>query len=172
MRSYRSKIQRYTGLVLLIASGGLQAGEYSAVQAPELARWLEAAKDRPVVVDARGPAAYRTGTIPGALDAGSNPAGFRLDGSRSAIVLLLPQGYDSRQRVSWTHRLEKAGRRVHVLDGGLPAWRRAGYAVEIPEEQLTRTPGNVPFVIPRGICENKPPIQMFRSGSSRVGVAR
>ncbi len=48
-----------------------------------------------------------------------------------------------------------------MLKGGVPAWQRARLAVEMPEQGLTR-PGTVPFIIPRGICENETPIQVFR----------
>ncbi len=161
VRSCGSRIQRYAGLLLLVISGTLEARGYGVVQAPELARWLGTAEDRLLVVDVRERAAYRTGTIPGALYAGSDPAGFLPDGRGGAVVLLISHPPDSQRLGDWVRRFGNAGHRVHVLEGGLPAWGRAGYTVETPQEYLAR-PGNVPFVIPRGICENKPPIQAFR----------
>lgn len=157
----RLGISRCVALLFLLLVGHSQAAPYGEVAAAELARWLKGADSLPVVLDIRGRTAYQAGTIPGTTYAGANPAGFLPTGSVGPVVLLTSHPYDPSTVLAWVYRLANAGHRVHVLKGGMAAWQRARFTVETPEQGLTR-PGTVPFVIPRGICENKKPIQVFR----------
>lgn len=147
-------------VALLFLSAAAAAG-YLPVAAPVLARWLMLAEHPPLVLDIRGPGAYRKGTVPGAINAGSDSAGFLPRGDDQPVVLVPSQPPEPAQLDAWQRRLTQAGHRVHVLAGGLPAWRRAGLRVEVPTDSHTRA-GMVPFVIPRGLCEQKKPVQSFR----------
>jgi rhodanese-related sulfurtransferase len=153
--------RRFFVLIVLLSLVAVPVHAYELLNAPDLAHWLTRAQDAPLVLDVRGPAEYRQGTLPGAVNAGSDPAGFLPPGDGQAIVLVLPQPADPAQLEAWQRRLTSAGHRVHVLAGGLSAWRRAGLAMETPVDSHAR-PGMVPFVVPRGICEHKEPAQTFR----------
>jgi rhodanese-related sulfurtransferase len=122
-----------------------------------LARWLDG-RDPPLLLDVRRRVDYLQGTIPGALDAGTDPAGFLPDSRGGEVVLLTD---DDTQTESWRVRLTAFGYRVHVLRGGLVAWRAAGLPAEQPAGGFIR-PGTVPFVIPRGICEMNEPAEVFK----------
>lgn len=156
----RQKWQTFVPLGLLLLAAG-PADAYEWVNAPDLARWLTQAHGAPLVLDVRGPAEYQQGTLPDAINAGSDPAGFLPPGDRRPVVLVPSHPYDRARLEAWQQRLRRAGHPVHVLAGGLSAWRRAGLAVETPADSQAR-PGMVPFVVPRGICEHKEPVQTFR----------
>ena len=121
-----------------------------------LSKWLDE-HDPPLLLDVRDRAAYRDGTLPGALDAGTDPAGFLPDSRGGDVVLVLS---DDAQLAPWRLRLTDFGYRVHVLAGGMSAWRAAGFPVQRPETEFVR-PGTVPFVVPRGICEINEPAEVF-----------
>jgi len=147
------------GLRVLLLSMGLDAawgGELLSIGPEALAKWLDE-PEPPIVLDVRGRAAYLQGTVAGALDAGTDPAGFLPDSRGGDAVLILAEGA---RLESWRARLTHHGYRVHVLAGGMPAWSVAGFSVERPEQGFVR-PGTVPFVIPRGICELNEPAQVF-----------
>ncbi len=57
-------------------------------------------------------------------------------------------------------RLRAAGCRVARLDGAARDWVAAGFAAPSRPRKPLR-PGDVPFVIPRGLCESNPPAQVF-----------
>ena len=150
------RVSRAAILLLVATVAGADAVKVSA---EELMRWLDQAEP-PLLLDIRGREAYLSGTLPGALDAGSNPAGYLPD-NRGGEVVLITGVPPPRNLAGWTRRLERVGHRVHVLAGGLAAWRAAGGEVVDPEESFTR-PGSVPFVIPRGLCEMNEPAQVYR----------
>ncbi len=141
---------------------GAGASEVPAsVSASELARRLQQGADAPLVLDVRGDEAVRDGTIPDALNVGTNPEGFLPPATNQLIVLLVSQPVDPALVRAWAGRLQAAGHPVSVLEGGLPAWRAAGLTVA-PREQSYVRPGTVPFVVPRGLCEMNEPAQEFR----------
>jgi rhodanese-related sulfurtransferase len=144
---------------LLLSAVG---GEPPATVTPaELSAWLEARPADVVVLDIRGSPAYRRGTIEGAMDVGSDPAKAVTDGRRGIVVLLAEEPSDLALVVRWTDKLRRAGHTVRVLAGGLPAWQAAGLPVVEPTRGLVR-PGTVPFVIPRGLCESRDPVQEYK----------
>ncbi len=149
-------------MVLCFWLSGAGVGEVPAsVSASELARRLQQGADPPLVLDVRGDQAMRDGTIPGALNVGTNPDGFLPPATNQLIVLLVSQPVDPALVRAWAGRLQAAGHPVSVLEGGLPAWRAAGLTVA-PREQSYVRPGTVPFVVPRGLCEMNEPAQEFR----------
>lgn len=150
--------RRLAPLLLFVSLGGLSAlgAEFEPIGPVALSSWLSRA-DAPLVLDARGRDAYREGTIGGALDAGTDPAGFLPDSRGGEVVLILPEGIPVEP---WRRRLADFGYRIHVLTGGLAAWRTAGLPEERPAAAFVR-PGTVPFVIPRGLCELNEPAQVF-----------
>jgi len=133
-----------------------EEGAVPMIAPDQLSTWLDGA-DPPLLLDVRGRVAYRAGSLPGALDAGADPAGFLPDGRGGDVVLLMEEGAPTEP---WHARLANFGYRVHVLAGGLEAWRAAGLPTSIAEASFVR-PGTVPFVIPRGICEMNEPAEVF-----------
>ena len=142
---------------LLLGSGDLSAC-WPGVSPGQLQAWLDTA-DPPLILDVRGRAAYRAGTLAGALDGGVEPSGFLPDGG-GGLVLLLPEGASEQLVEVWFARLTDAGHQVWILEGGIAGWVEAGGSVEIPQSTYTR-PGSVPFLIPRGLCEGGSPSQVF-----------
>lgn len=135
------------------SQGPLQIG------ADQLRAWQDA-PDPPLLLDVRGRQAYLSGSLPGALNAGSDPLGYLPDHSGEPVVLLMPAEPNPLLVESWTTRLTDAGHQVWLLSGGMAAWIDAGGQVEIPETAYTR-PGRVPFLIPKGLCEGGEPAQVF-----------
>jgi hypothetical protein len=134
--------------------------ETRTITAEQLAVWLES-EDPPLVLDARGRDAHGERTISGALDVGTDPAGYLPDGRGGTVVLMMLEGNTvPDMRAAWIDRLEKWRHRVYVLVGGPDAWHDAGLPVEYPGNSYT-VPGTVPFVIPRGICEMNEPAGRF-----------
>lgn len=133
------------------------ANDIGAISAAELVR---RASERvpPLILDLRDADAYSAGTIPGALRGGFDPEGFLPDGRGGTAVLIEPG--DASRQAAWARRLRGAGYAVFVLEGGFSAWRAAGLPVETPGSFAV--PGTVPFIIPRGLCEQNEPAQEYR----------
>ncbi len=135
---------------------------------PVHVEWLKAAGKQVTVLDLRGEEAYHQGTIPGALLATSLPdaANELADNIQSGkmngpVILLMNEPVEQKLLSSWQKILLGAGYQVKLLDGGMKAWRAAGYEVSAPEAHYTK-PGSVPFVVPLGLCERKEPVQKYR----------
>ena len=145
----------------LFMTGVVGAGqEWQTVTAIQLNDWLQ--QSRPLLVlDLRTAQLYRSGTIPGAMYAGSDPMGFLPDSRRGSIVLITDKAVTGQQLRQWLKRLREGGHHVFLLQGGIAAWQQAGFAVEQPVTQNIR-PGTVPYVIPRGLCELNEPAQVFK----------
>jgi rhodanese-related sulfurtransferase len=143
--------------LLALALAAPTGGQPTSTLDPKaLSAWL--VQDAPpLLLDTRGRAAYLAGTILGALDAGTDPAGYLPDSRGGNVVLILESGADP---ASWTARLAAFGYQAQILAGGLPAWRAAGLPVVNPEASFAR-PGSHPFVIPRGLCEMNTPADRF-----------
>lgn len=111
----------------------LPFGRVPEISPDELHRWLE--EDRPVqVVDARTELEYTQGTIgqarhaavtemPGVMEQ------LELDPNRPVVMLCL-SGHRSRPGTRW---LRARGYEAYSLQGGVFAWRRAGYPVQEPK---------------------------------------
>jgi len=147
-------------LLVLLLLPLLARGAAEGIEPHALFRWLEGAEP-PLVIDARGRAAYLTATIPGALDAGRDPAGYLPDGRGGPVVLILAENSEPERIAAWVRRLERASHRVYLLTGDMSAWIGAGLPVENPEASFVR-PGTVPFIIPRGICEMNEPAEEYK----------
>ncbi|KQY34851.1 MULTISPECIES: pyridoxal-phosphate dependent enzyme [Nocardia] len=87
---------------------------------------------RPTVVDTRGAMAYRVGHVPGALNIRDDQLdemltqGVPFPRSRP-VVFVCPVGETSLRFAALAHR---AGYAAFSLEGGIVAWRDAGYAME------------------------------------------
>lgn len=143
-------------MLLSLQTAVVRAGEIRSIEPVTLVAWLEQ-KDPPLILDIRGRSAYLEGTLSGALDAGTDPAGFLPDGRGGDVVLLPASNQDLEP---WQARLADYGYQVYVLGGEVADWHAAGLLVESPEASFVR-PGTVPFVIPRGICELNEPAEVF-----------
>ena len=142
----------------LLTNHGEVAAQRSKVSAETLTTWLNSSNP-PLVLDVRGRTAYRSGTVPSAIDGGTDPMGF-LPGGGDSIVLLLADKADDTLIDAWFNRLTDAGHQVWILEKGLPGWVEAGGEVVEPETIYTK-PGTVPFLIPKGLCEGGEPSQVF-----------
>jgi rhodanese-related sulfurtransferase len=114
----------------------------------------------PLVLDVRGSAAYLAGTIPGSIDAGTDPRGFLPDGRPGEAVLIMDPATSAAEAARWFDRLTGYQLSVSILKDGLAAWRARGLPVETPLESFQR-PGQTPFTIPRGLCETNTPAKQF-----------
>lgn len=143
------------------ATGALGAGgEWQTVTAGKLHDWLQQARPL-LILDLRSEQSYRAGTIPGAMFPGSDPMGFLPDNRHGSIVLISGSTLTGEQLQRWVERVRKGGHDVFLLEGGIAAWRQAGFDLERPDTQNIR-PGTVPYVIPRGLCELNEPAQVFK----------
>lgn len=109
-------------------------GRVPEIKPAELHRWLE--EGRPLqVVDARTGLEYQQGTIGRALhapvtDMPHSMEHLDLDASRPVVVLCL-SGHRSRPGTRW---LLAHGLQAYSLRGGVLAWRKAGYPLQLPKE--------------------------------------
>ena len=114
-------------------------------------KWLKDNLNKIVVVDANAPDVYAKGHVPGAInitwqmlsnmapkqgevgwgvvlgkdELGAKIASFGLDGCKTIVVYNDPKGLGEEGRVLWM--LKIAGiKDVRLLNGGIPAWKRAG----------------------------------------------
>ena len=110
----------------------LPLGRVPEIAPAEFKRWLE--DGRPLqVVDARTGLEYRQGTIGKANHASvtempGSMARQKLDPSVPVVVLCL-SGHRSLPGVRW---LRARGYEAYSLQGGVLAWKKAGYGVEAP----------------------------------------
>jgi rhodanese-related sulfurtransferase len=87
----------------------------------------------PVIVDARGRDEYATSHIPGAVNIPVAELPDRLDelpADRPVVTYCMMQHRGSSRGERAAAFLQEHGRQAQVLDGGLPAWRAAGFEVE------------------------------------------
>lgn len=146
---------------IILAAPASSLCEPTGISPAQLAGLLGENGKVPLVLDVRGREAHREGTVPGAVHVGTNPAGFLPPASDMPVVLVLSEPYDPAYLQAWARRLEDAGLSVRWLEGGLPAWRAAGFSLAKPEHAY-RKPGTVPFIVPRGLCEMEAPAQEFK----------
>lgn len=150
-------IRSFLWLAISIGMGSAWCDNLPQVDPTTLNAWLSG-QDPPLLLDVRPRSEYLAGTIPGALDAGSDPEGFLPDAQGGLVVLLTAE---STPLALWHNRLSAFGYEIRVLKNGMAAWRAAGLPVEVPQAEFVR-PGTVPFVIPRGICEMNEPAEVYR----------
>lgn len=109
-------------------------GSVPEISPAELHRWLE--EGRPLqVVDARTGLEYHQGTIGQARHAPvtnmpQSMESLSLDSSKPVVVLCL-SGHRSRPGTRW---LRARGIQAYSLRGGVMAWRKAGYKLQLPKE--------------------------------------
>lgn len=110
----------------------LPFGQVPEVTPAEFKRWLD--EDRPLqIVDARSGLEFRQGTIGGASHAPVTEMPWsmkrqKLDPATPVVVLCL-SGHRSLPGVRW---LRARGYEAYSLQGGVLAWKKAGYGVETP----------------------------------------
>lgn len=75
-------------------------------------------------------------------------------------VLVADETTDADEEKQVTDRLRAAGCKVTRLAGSAKDWIAAGLAAPSRPRKRVR-PGDVPFVVPRGLCESNPPAQVF-----------
>lgn len=113
------------------------------------------------VIDVRERVAYLSGTVTGAVHAGTAPEGYIGDG-RGGPVLVITQGDASAELLEqWEERLSTFGHDpIYFLDGGFASWVKVDGPVHLPEGAFA-IPGTLPFVIPRGLCELNTPAKVY-----------
>ena len=147
-------------LVLSLLAAVIHAQEsWQSITPHTLQAWIRAGKNLEII-DARGKSAFQSGTIQGAVNAGSDPSGYLSPNHSDPIVLIVSYPVDSAVTMQWISRLQHYTGQVSVLSGGIDAWLAQGGVLIEPESYYTR-PGTVPFLIPRGLCEDGEPAQVF-----------
>lgn len=81
-------------------------------------------------------------------------------GGKCLAVLIIDQTSGAREVAVTLERFGQAGCTLHHLSGDAADWIAAGLAVPSAPRGTVR-PGEVPFVIPRGLCEPGEPVQIF-----------
>lgn len=91
----------------------------------------------PAVIDVRAPHHYSAGHIPGARNAPTGHGATAAQGVPPDRLVVTYCDMRQRAKASQEYRCERVagkaaaqGHRVAVLDGGFPAWRRAGLPIE------------------------------------------
>ena len=91
---------------------------------------LQSKPDTPLVVDVRPNGEYKSGHVAGAVNIPYDKIEKHLDQltqAKNGVVLYCTQGYRTRQAEQTQIELDQAN--VFHLEGGLPAWRQAGYPI-------------------------------------------
>lgn len=158
--------------VLFLAAAGVDAGQSghkgfprgeALITVQELKQLVDAGDPKLVILAAEGTVGYRAGHIPGAYQvdrpdyeappetqngvAGNiiDAAGFadlarRTGIDRDSVVVVYDDKYDA-TRLWWAFAYYGKSD-VRVLDGGVKAWKEAGYPVEILAPDAPKRPGN------------------------------
>lgn len=101
----------------------------AAITAAELMA-LQSKPDAPLVVDVRPNGEYKSGHVAGAVNIPYDKMEKHLDKltqAKNGVVLYCTQGYRTRQAEQTL--IENDLPNVFHLEGGLPAWRQAGYPI-------------------------------------------
>jgi rhodanese-related sulfurtransferase len=102
---------------------------------PESLRNARSSASEPVIVDARSRDEYAAGHIPGAINIPLAELPDRLTeipADRPVVTYCMMQHRGQSRGEKAAALLQEHGRQAQVLDGGLPAWRAAGFEVEEP----------------------------------------
>ncbi len=154
------KVLLWLLLVTSLSVAVLNAQEsWQSISADTLQTWIQDGKNLEII-DVRGKSAFYSGTIQGAINAGSDPKGYLPSDHSDPIVLIIPYPVNALVTAQWIARLQHDDDQVSVLDGGIEAWLARGGELVKPENYYTR-PGTVPFLIPKGLCEDGEPAQVF-----------
>lgn len=98
----------------------------SIIKIEEAENWIQ--KEKPLIIDLRGNAAYRVSYIPGSINITDNQFIDIVENGKSFpdgqnVLLICPIGEQSRKIAAY---LKKRGSRAFSLEGGIIAWRDAG----------------------------------------------
>jgi rhodanese-related sulfurtransferase len=102
---------------------------------PESLQTARGSAAGPVIVDVRGRDEYAAGHIKGAINIPLAELSERLDeipADRPVVTYCMMQHRGQSRGERAAAFLQEKGHEVRVLDGGLPAWRAAGFEVEEP----------------------------------------
>jgi thiosulfate/3-mercaptopyruvate sulfurtransferase len=113
-----------------------------------------------LLIDTRSRDDFLVGTLPTAITVAKLQdiiAGTHDDRQDAYVVVVTKEGDLDDATLDWVERLCAGGVETWILQGGINGWLAAGIGLEKPEDRLT-VPGNVPFVIPRGLCEMNDPV--------------
>ncbi len=146
-------------LLGVLYSGYLLAQGYTEISAAELLSWQQNGKSM-MLLDVRGRDAYSKATLSGAINGGLDPKGFLPGSNRAPVVLIIPKSAEKGFTRSWVDRLKNAHLDVYVFSAGINEWVAQGGQVYEPETYYSK-PGTVPFRIPKGLCEEGEPAQIF-----------
>jgi len=111
-----------------------------------------------LTVELRSDAAIGTAMFPLA----QSPEAIALDGIgiENLVVLIIDETSAAEEVAAAAARFSTAGCDVRRLSGNAAGWIAAGLAGPAAPRQSVR-PGDVRFVIPRGLCEAGEPVQIF-----------
>lgn len=121
---------RSKGLIITLVLFAFSACSRVETVSPERARAMIESGGA-IVVDVRDPKKFADGHIKGAMNAEYHPKTFAGDTERidrkAAIILYCDTGLKTKKAAG---ELERRGfSRVYVIDGGMAAWKKAGFPV-------------------------------------------
>jgi rhodanese-related sulfurtransferase len=93
-----------------------------------------------VIVDARSPAAYSEGHLPGAINLPHRTMDQQTTNhlNREALIVTYCDGIGCNASTKGAMRMAELGLRVKELIGGLDWWKRDGYQVETSRDALVQ----------------------------------
>jgi hypothetical protein len=111
-----------------------------------------------LIIELRGDDAVHATMIDGAM----RSADIRDDEipDPCTVVLVTDSGTEVAAIATAVVRFRAAGCAPRRLAGDADAWRAAGLTAPA-QPRGQRRPGEVPFIVPRGLCEGKEPAQVF-----------
>jgi rhodanese-related sulfurtransferase len=120
--------------LVFLASGGMSAEPGDSAEAPSIqASELSARREKgtaPVVIDVRTTEEYTAGHIPGAVNIPFDEVAARISEVEAPHGVALYCMVGPRARKGETALLANGHSSVFHLEGGLAAWKEAGYPVE------------------------------------------
>ncbi len=140
------------------ASGECGTQEITPAQLDQIL--VEGQNEDYLLLDVRSQERFFSGTIPGAINIGKLQEiladNTHQDVENRSVVIVSEDGSPDNTVVEWIMQLCERDVDVWILKGGVQDWNAQGLLLENPMERLT-TPGTVPFVVPRGLCEMNTP---------------
>jgi rhodanese-related sulfurtransferase len=121
------------------AAGNVQQGSLRGVTPQEAIELVQRNKKNPdfVILDVRTPEEFQSGHIEGAINVDYYNPGFevelgKLDRAKTYLVYCRT---GSRSENTFAHMKELQFRQIYDLEGGITAWRAAGFSVQGQKRQ-------------------------------------
>jgi len=116
-----------------------------------------------LLLDARSRQNFFAGTIPTAISTAKLQDmidAAHQDSNDATVIVVTRDGLADGPLREWIEQLCEKDVKILILQGGIRGWQAQGFALEKPKDRLI-APGEVTFVIPRGLCEMNAPVQQY-----------